>query len=111
MLAPEVRFPFTPAREYEVYAVSVYDGVVFVLVIDDANTPWFTPRALFETVDATVPVHWICTVFATGPVPMILGPEFIARDLASYDRFIDHDGAQMTAFWKMVEADRRRAER
>jgi hypothetical protein len=102
-VAPEVRFPFTPAREYEVYAVSVYDGVVFVLVIDDLNSPLFTPRSLFETVDAAVPARWICNVFAAGPVPMILGPEFIARDLASYDRFIDCDGEQMTAFWKMVE--------
>jgi hypothetical protein len=105
-LASEVRFPFTPGREYEVYAVSVFDGVVFVLVIDDLNTPWFTPRSLFETVDATVPSRWICRVFATGLVPLILGPEFIARDFASYERFIDCDGEQMKAFWTMVEDDR-----
>src|SRR5258708_1620663 len=53
-------------KHYEVYAVSVYDTVVFVQVLDDLDTPVFLPRVLFNVVESTIPDDWICNVFPEG---------------------------------------------
>ena len=91
-------------KHYDVHAVSVYDGVVFVQVVDDNRTPVFDPRALFDVIDTRVPEDWICNVFSEGLVQLVLGPRFVAKDLASYDGMIDHRGPQVDEFWKRVDS-------
>src|SRR3954468_11301536 len=90
---------FTAGKEYEVYGLSVYEGVTFLHVIDDINTAKFSPRGQFEVVNSAIPADWICNTIAEGPVQLILGPPYMAKDLASYNGMIDHDLAQVEAFW------------
>ena len=45
----------TPGKEYEVYAVSVYKKIVFLLLVDDINTPIFIPAPLFEIISSEIP--------------------------------------------------------
>lgn len=85
-------------KHYEVHALSVYDGVCFLLVVDDASAADFKPRALFDVVDPELPADWICNTFPTGPVQLLIGPEFIARDVASYDDMIDQRAEQLARF-------------
>jgi hypothetical protein len=94
----------TAGRDYEVHAVSVYDRLVFVLVVDDKETPIFLPRTIFDVSDPGVPGDWICNVFPEGPVQLVLGPPFIAKDLDSYNAMIDQRMEQVTQFWKRVES-------
>ena len=89
-------------KEYEVYAVSVYDGIAFLLVVDDDSTASFYPRTLFDVVESRVPTDWICNAFPTGPVQLILGPSFIAKDLASYDGMVDQRREQFDEFWRRI---------
>lgn len=90
---------FTVGKEYEVYGLSVYDGVTFLQVIDDINTIKFSARGQFEVVNSEIPVDWICTTVADGPVQLLLGPPYMARDLAAYNGMIDHDSEQNHAFY------------
>lgn len=94
---------FTSLKGYEVHAVSVYDGVVFMLVVDDLNTPCFRPRVLFDVVDTSVSGDWICNSFATGPIQLVLGPEFIAKDAVAYNAMIDQGVAQVERFWRRID--------
>lgn len=93
-------------KQYEVHAVSVYDGVCFLLVVDDLSSPSFEPRALFDVRDSSIPSDWICNTFPTGPVQMVMGPEFIARDVDSYDGMIDQREEQVARFWARIQAAR-----
>lgn len=85
-------------KDYEVHAVSVYDGVTFLQVVDDLETPIFLPRALFDVVDVRVPEDWICNVMPSGPVQLVLGPPFVATSLDSYQAMIDQRKAQVEEF-------------
>lgn len=91
-------------KTYVVHAVSVYDHIVFVQIVDDLDTPVFKPRVLFEMVESGVPRDWICNVFADGPVQMILGPSYVAKDLDSYNAMIDQRIAQVEQFWRRVDS-------
>lgn len=111
-LSSEERFFVSPkqlflstGRDYPVYAVSVYEKVVFVQVVDDKETPTFLPRALFQMVDSEVPKDWICNLFPDGPIQMVLGPPFVAKDLDAYNAMIDQEAAQVERFWRRVEAN------
>ena len=90
-------------KVYTVYAVSVYDKITFVQIVDDQYTPVFLPRGLFEVVDATVPGDWICTVLPEGSVQMILGPPYVATDADAYTSMVDQDASQMERFWRRID--------
>jgi hypothetical protein len=97
----------TLLKEYEVYAVSVYDGITFLQLVDDKETPTFFPRVFFDVIDTVMPDDWICNVFPTGPVHLILGPSFIAKDLASLNGMVESSREQTREFWKRIDAARR----
>jgi len=105
-ISPDQTFLST-AKEYEVHAVSVYDGVTFLQIVDDANTPTFHPRAIFEVVDSTIAEDWICSAFPEGPVQLVIGPSFVAKDLGCYDSMVDQDRSAVDAFWQRVNARQR----
>lgn len=90
-------------KMYTVYAVSLYLGVVFVLVIDDLETPVFLPSWLFETVVTDIPHDWICHLQVSDDVEMILGPEFLARDLDAYNSLVDQESDQLARFWSWCQ--------
>jgi hypothetical protein len=101
-VAPPQLF-LTVSRDYEVHVVSVFDGVVFVLIVDDLSSPVFQPACLFEVVDSGVPSDWVCRVFSGGPVALVMGPEFIAGSVESYNAMVDQERAQVEAFWERAE--------
>jgi len=88
--------------------MSVYDGVAFVLVVDDDQTPSFRPRTLFEIEDPSIPGDWIVNLFQEGPVQLVVGPRYIANDLDSYNATVDQREPQMREFWKRIDAERLR---
>lgn len=93
-------------NEYEVHAVSVYDGVTFLLVIDDLDTPTFRARTAFSVVESAIPPDWVCSVFDSGSIQLVLGPKFIAQDVASYNAMVDQEWAQVERLWARLEAHR-----
>ena len=92
----------TLARSYEVHAVSVYNGITFLLVIDDIETPTFLPRSLFDVIDVAIPGDWIANSFCEGPVQLVIGPAFIAESVVAYDSMVDQTLDSVQALWVRV---------
>ena len=112
-LPPALR-PFVPqkqpfltlGRQYVIYAVSIYQSAPFVLIIDDSDLPVFKSASLFQLVTRGIPRDWICNINLGSGVDLVLGPEFLARDLDSYNRMIDQDAAQISRFWSHARVAR-----
>lgn len=93
----------TSGKEYSVYALSIFSKVVFILVIDDLDTPVFVPNWIFETISTCIPKKWICNLKLSDDVEMVLGPEFLAKDLGAYNSMIDQETDQLEQFWSLVK--------
>jgi hypothetical protein len=87
----------TLGKEYEVYALSVFQGVVFLQVINDVDIIDWLPAWLFEVRDTSLPSDWIANLFQEEPV-LILGPEFVASDEIAYARMAELHPAALEKF-------------
>jgi hypothetical protein len=86
---PYARDPnLTPGREYDVHAVSVYEGVASVLVIDDADYPGWLPTWLFTPTEHSIPSDWLCNSFPDWP-DLLVGPDFIAGSQEGYRAMVE----------------------
>jgi hypothetical protein len=84
----------TPEREYEVHAISVYEGVVAFLVINDLDIPAWLPAWLFRVTDRSLPSDWICNSLPDWP-ELLAGPTFIADSQEAYAGMVELDSAQV----------------
>jgi hypothetical protein len=96
----------TPGRTYDVHAVSCYQQVLFLLVVDDGGTPVFLPQWLFAMVTNTVPSDWICNVSLGHSLAFVLGPEFIAKSIDSYNAVVDQERDQIARVWRYARTHR-----
>lgn len=88
---------------YDVHALSQYEGVTFLLIIDDTGMPTFAPAVLFESTDGRVDPEWVIRLF-DGPVRLVLGPPFIAQDLQSYEAMVDQRRYQIEQLLAWIQA-------
>ena len=107
--SPQSDTNITVGKEYEVHALSVFKGVVFLQIVCDVNIPIWKPAWFFEVCDATVPSDWICSL-PGGDLQMVLGPDFVAVDESSYNRMVELDSESVTAFWRRVDANAQTSE-
>jgi hypothetical protein len=89
----------TVEREYEVYAISIYKKVPFLLVVDDLGTPVFLPSLAFSLISNELRNNWMCNMHLGGEVDLVIGPDFIARDLGAYVAMIDQETEALQQFW------------
>jgi hypothetical protein len=97
----------TEGKEYDVYAIAVFNGVVLLQTVDDLGYPAWTPHVIFDVSDSSVPRDWICNVLpeqAEDDVSMLIGPEFLAKDLPSYVAMVELEADQVDRFWKRSDA-------
>ena len=93
---------------YRVHAISVYQNVLFVLIVDDDRQPCFVPCGLVETVDPSVDADWQCGVFCEHGISLVLGPRFLSESVEAYTRMVDRDPLAWDSFWARfwrVESD------
>jgi len=107
--SPESQTHLSLGMEYEVFALSVFQGVVFLQVVVDANHITWLPAWFFEVCEATVPGDWICSLPGES-LQMVLGPEFIAADEACYNQMVELDSKSVAAFWRRLEANAQTSE-
>ncbi len=101
--SPQSSTHITIGKEYEVYALSVFEGVVFLQIITDVNISGWKPSWFFEISEATTPNDWVCCL-PGGNLQMVLGPAFVAADESSYNRMVELDSESVAAFWQRVDA-------
>jgi hypothetical protein len=92
----------TVAKDYEVYALSVFQGVVMLQVVDDVGMPSWRPGWLFDVVDSEMPRDWICSFVTADPL-LVIGPAFVAKDEASYTEMVELTSDQVARFWKRID--------
>ena len=100
--SPESKTHISVERAYEVYALSVFKGVVFVQIVNDLEIITWLPAWFFDVTDPSVPRDWICSL-PMSDVQMIIGPDFVAADEASYSRMVELDAESVAAFWRRLE--------
>jgi len=109
-IEPYTRQTFTTAgKEYDVHAVSMTDhGVPFLQFVDDFGYPAWRPSLMFGITDSTLAPDWVCNFIQTdgGASLLLLGPEFVVRDEASYNDMLLLDADQVDRFWKRVDSER-----
>lgn len=96
----------TPGAHYVVHGVSVYKRLPFFLVVDDTEAPVFLPSWIFSLTSTELPKDWICNVGLGDDVDVVLGPEFIARNIDAYVGMIDQETDLVDQFWNRCAADR-----
>src|SRR5262245_13029092 len=69
----------TTSSQYEVYALSVFRCMSFLLLVDDRGRPYWSIDWLVDLIDHEIPADWICTIFQSEPT-LLLGPKFIASN-------------------------------
>jgi len=74
--------------ELEVHAIVVFEGRILFCVFDKfEDFTWDYPW-MFEVLDGAVPDDWIVNCF-DGAVSMIVGPEFLAKNVEAYQEFVE----------------------
>ena len=93
----------TAGREYDVHAMTVFQGYVKLQIVDDLGYPTWRPAWLFDVVDPSIPNDWIASAFRTEP-SLVVGPPFLARDLDAYARMVQLESTEVHLFWKRLES-------
>lgn len=62
---PLTEFPLTVGRDHTVFALAVFRGTAWYYVLDDDEHRWptWSPSALFDVVDDSIPSSWVVGYF------------------------------------------------
>jgi len=92
----------TKGNAYTVYAFSVFNGVVFLCILDDLDNPAWLPSFLFETIDSSMPKDWNANLLKDEPA-LVVGPEFISKDQEAYEQMVELLPSKVEQFRKQQE--------
>ena len=99
----KVELPLTVGKEYVVYAIRAWQGVVWYYICDDNYSyyPIQTPAPLFEVVDSRVSKYWQFMLDANGVLRFAFEQWF--TDPYFYDKLTDQEEAEVEIFDKVKE--------
>jgi hypothetical protein len=100
----------TAGKEYEVHAITVFEGHVLLQIVTDLDHPGWMPSFLFDIVDAELAADWTANLL-DGEPSLVLGPEFVTQNVASYTAMVELEATQVDRFWRRVqllESERRK---
>ena len=104
--SPQSDLNITLHNKYEIHALSVYRGIVFLQLVGDAGIIMWLPAWLFKVDDNSIPEDWVCSLPGNS-LQSVLGPRFVADDESSYNRMVEQNMDSVAAFWQRVEAKSR----
>ncbi len=90
-------------KEYEVYAVAVFQCRVSFQIINDIDHVDWLPAWFFTLIDQTVPSDWVC-FSQEDELSLVLGPDFVAATEASYNSMVELELEPVAQFWRRVKA-------
>jgi hypothetical protein len=97
--APAAETDTSIGTDYEIHALSVFKGVVFLQIVNDLDIITWLPAWFFDVSGNSVPSDWVC-LLPPGELQLVLGPAFLARDEASYDRMVQLKPDSVRVFWR-----------
>lgn len=102
---PDTQTFIAEGKEYLVHAIAVFQGKVSLQIVDDVPMISWYPTWFFEVSDHSIPHDWICSAFEDEP-KLVIGPEFVAKDIASYCAMVELSDEQVQRFWRRLDAFR-----
>jgi len=100
--SPKTELHIKKDVEYEVYAMSLFEKNIYLQIINDAHIPEWIPNIFFNIINNEIPSDWICNFFLDDP-KMVIGPNFIAKDIKSYNAMVEQEPNEATLFWQRVD--------
>ena len=100
--SPESDTDISVGTQYEVYAVSTYQGVVSFQIVSDVEMITWLPAWFFEVCDSSIPDDWICNIFPTTG-QLVLGPDFVAASEFSYSQMVEVNEESAAKFWRRTK--------
>jgi len=99
----KVELPLTVGKEYVVYAIRAWQGVVWYYICDDNYSyyPIQTPAPLFEVVDSRVSKYWQFMLDPNGVLRFAFEQWF--TDPYFYDKLTDQEEAEVEIFDRVKE--------
>ena len=104
---PEAQIFISEDKVYDVHAISVFEGKISLLVVDDLRMINWYPSWFFEISGSSLPDDWICNLFDGEPT-MVVGPEFVVKDIASYCAMVELEDEQVQRFWRRLDTRNQR---
>jgi hypothetical protein len=98
-----IELPLTVGKEYMVYAIRLWQGIVWYYICDDNYSyyPIQTPAPLFEVVDNRVSKYWRFMLNPNGVLRFVF--EQWLNDSCFYDKLTDQEEAEVEIFDKVKE--------
>ena len=99
----KIELPLTVGKEYVVYAIRSWQGIVWYYICDDNYSyyPIQTPAPLFEVVDNRVSKYWRFMLNPNGVLRFVFEQWF--TDPYFYDKLTDQEEAEVEIFDKVKE--------
>ena len=99
----KIQLPLTVGKEYVVYAIRAWQGIVWYYICDDNYSyyPIQTPAPLFEVVDSRVSKYWRVMPYPNGVLRIAFEQWF--TDPYFYDKLTDQEEAEVEIFDKVKE--------
>ena len=99
----KIQLPLTVGKEYVVYAIRAWQGIVWYYICDDNYSyyPIQTPAPLFEVVDSRVSKYWQLMPYPNGVLRIAFEQWF--TDPYFYDKLTDQEEAEVEIFEKVKE--------
>lgn len=85
-------------KQYFVYSMCLWEGVLKYLLIGEENLPSWYPAELFEVIDKTLPLEWYCNVTTGMCLEGIWGYKEMVYDDNHHDDLIERDSDAIKIF-------------
>lgn len=104
-------FALSVGKDYEVYAMSLWCGVIMLLLADEHHLPNWFPMELFSLRDSRVPADWsfLQSLANEKGLQAIWGYERLITDASHYDDLIERGPTALRHFYE-EECLRRRCD-
>jgi hypothetical protein len=99
---PQSNFAVSIGREYRVYAMSLWQGVIMVLLKDDTRLPNWFPIPLFTVTDSHLPENWLFSSHNGDEScsRTMWGYDKLVTDVAHYDLLIEKHPEALKIFYE-----------
>jgi hypothetical protein len=103
-------FSVSVGKEYEVFAMSLWSGVMLLLLADEHHLPNWFPMELFSWSDASLPAGWsfVPSLANEHGLQALWGYQRLTTDASHYDGLVERDPEALRHFYEEERLRRQR---